>query len=55
LKYKHLKEAVCGDDIIFCLIVAGVTIHCTGPHWARTEPEMTDYFNSTTVTSRIKA
>jgi len=27
----------------------------TGPHWARTGPEMIDYFTSTTVTSRIKA
>jgi len=27
----------------------------TGPHRARTGPEMTDYFASTTVTSRIKA
>jgi len=27
----------------------------TGPHRARTETEMTDYFTSTTVTSRIKA
>jgi len=26
----------------------------TGPHRARTGPEMTDYFTSTTVTSRIK-
>jgi len=40
----------------------GVTIHRTGPHRAtpdphraRTGPEMTDYFTSTTVTSRIKA
>ena len=36
----------------------GVTITTpgyTGPHWARTRPELTDYFNSTTVTSRIKA
>ena len=35
--------------------VVGVTIHRTGPHRARTEPEMTGYFTSTTVTSRIKA
>jgi len=27
----------------------------TGPHRSRTGPEMTDYFTSTTVTSRIKA
>jgi len=33
----------------------GVTINRTGQHRARTGPEMTDYFASTTVTSRIKA
>ena len=27
----------------------------TGPHWAHTGSEMTGYFTSTTVTSRIKA
>jgi len=26
----------------------GVTINHTGPHWARTGPEMTDYFTPTT-------
>ena len=32
-----------------------VTINRTGLHRARTRPEMTDYFTSTTVTSRIEA
>jgi len=48
--YGRLKMS----NLIYAL-AAGVTIHRTGPHRARTEPEMTDYFTSTTVTSRIKA
>jgi len=35
--------------------MVGVTINRTGPHRTHTRLEMTDYFISTTVTSRIKA
>jgi len=54
-KWDHIEVSLLFDMHTAGGGSMGVTIHRTGPHRARTGPEMTDYFTLTTVTSRIKA